>query len=64
MKEKILREFKESMAVKQKFVNENIETIIEVSKVMAETFSNGGKLILFGNGGRAGRTFGFLFYKN
>jgi len=53
MREKILREFKESTAVKQKFVNENIETIIEVSKVMAETFSNGGKLILFGNGGSA-----------
>jgi D-sedoheptulose 7-phosphate isomerase len=53
MKEKILREFKESVAVKQKFVNENIETIIEVSKVLAETFSNGGKLILFGNGGSA-----------
>jgi D-sedoheptulose 7-phosphate isomerase len=53
MKEKIVRAFKESMSVKQKFVNENIETIIEVSKVMAETFSNGGKLLLFGNGGSA-----------
>ena len=53
MREKILREFKESAAVKQKFVNENIETIIEVSKVLAETFSNGGKLLLFGNGGSA-----------
>ena len=53
MKEKILREFKESIAVKQKFVNENIETIIEVAKVLAETFSNGGKLLLFGNGGSA-----------
>jgi D-sedoheptulose 7-phosphate isomerase len=53
MREKILREFKESAAVKQKFVNENIETIIEVSNVLAETFSNGGKLLLFGNGGSA-----------
>jgi D-sedoheptulose 7-phosphate isomerase len=53
MKEKIVRAFKESMSVKQKFVNENVETIIEVSKVMAETFSNGGKLLLFGNGGSA-----------
>jgi len=53
MREKILREFKESAAVKQKFVNENIETIIEVAKVLAETFSNGGKLLLFGNGGSA-----------
>ena len=53
MREKILREFKESIAVKQKFVNENIEAIIEVSKVLADTFSNGGKLILFGNGGSA-----------
>ena len=53
MKEKIVRAFKESMSVKQKFVNENIEAIIEVSKVLADTFSNGGKLILFGNGGSA-----------
>jgi D-sedoheptulose 7-phosphate isomerase len=53
MREKILRAFKESMSVKQKFVNENIETIIEVSKLLAETFSNGGKLLLFGNGGSA-----------
>ena len=53
MREKILRECKESIAVKQKFVNENIEAIIEVSKVLADTFSNGGKLILFGNGGSA-----------
>jgi D-sedoheptulose 7-phosphate isomerase len=53
MREKILRAFKESMSVKQKFVNENIETIIEVSNVLAETFSSGGKLLLFGNGGSA-----------
>lgn len=53
MREKILRAFKESMSVKQKFLDENVEAIIEVSKVLAETFSNGGKLLLFGNGGSA-----------
>lgn len=53
MREKILRAFKESMSVKQKFLDDNIETIIEVSKVLADTFSSGGKLILFGNGGSA-----------
>lgn len=51
MKEKILKEFKESIAVKQKFVEENLETIIEVSKLLADTFTRENKLLLFGNGG-------------
>ncbi|TAL23530.1 MAG: SIS domain-containing protein [Nitrospirae bacterium] len=51
MKEKILKAFEESISVKEKFVKDNIDTIIEVSKVIADTFNDGGKLILFGNGG-------------
>ena len=51
MKEKIISEFKESILVKQKFVEENIDTIVEVSNVIAEALMKGSKLLLFGNGG-------------
>jgi D-sedoheptulose 7-phosphate isomerase len=53
VKEKIRKAFEESISVKQQFVNDNLDTIIEVSKILAETFNRGGKLILFGNGGSA-----------
>ncbi len=51
MKEKILREFKESVSVKEKFIQEHLDTVIEVSKAIASAFNEGNKLILFGNGG-------------
>lgn len=51
MKEKILKEFKESISVKEKFIRDHVDTVIEVSKVIATAFSEGNKLILFGNGG-------------
>jgi len=53
MKEKILREFRESIAVKEHFVRDSIDTIVEVSRAIASTFNDGNKLILFGNGGSA-----------
>jgi len=53
MKEKIQKAFKESIAVKERFVEENIDTIIEVSILLADTFNRGNKLMLFGNGGSA-----------
>jgi D-sedoheptulose 7-phosphate isomerase len=53
MKEKILQTFEESIQVKKKFVNENVDTIIEVAKAIANAFNDGKKLILFGNGGSA-----------
>ena len=53
MREKIQKAFKESIAVKQKFVDESMDTIIEVSKLIADTFIRGNKLLLFGNGGSA-----------
>ena len=53
MREKIINVFKESIAVKEKFLDENIETIVEVSVLLADTFSKGNKLLLFGNGGSA-----------
>lgn len=53
MKEKILKAFEESISVKEKFVKDNLDAIVEVSKVIADTFNDGKKLILFGNGGSA-----------
>ena len=53
MRDKILKSFKDSISVKQKFVDEYMETIIEVSKLMADAMNNGNKLLLFGNGGSA-----------
>lgn len=53
MKEKILKEFKDSAAVKEKFVQDSVEEIIEVSQTIAQTFNEGGKVLLFGNGGSA-----------
>jgi D-sedoheptulose 7-phosphate isomerase len=51
MKEKILREFKESVSVKEKFVQGHLETIVDAAKAIAATFNEGNKLLLFGNGG-------------
>ena len=53
MRDKILKSFKDSISVKQKFVDEYMETIIEVSRLMADAMNNGNKLLLFGNGGSA-----------
>lgn len=51
MKQKILKIFEESIAVKDLFVRENVDLIIEVSKLIADAFNEGKKVILFGNGG-------------
>jgi D-sedoheptulose 7-phosphate isomerase len=53
MKEKILKAFEESSSVKQQFIAENVDMVVEVSKLLSDTFNNGNKLILFGNGGSA-----------
>jgi len=51
MKEKILKEFNESVAVKEDFLKGHLETIIEAAKAIAATFNDGNKILLFGNGG-------------
>ncbi len=53
MKELIDRAVKDSIALKEAFFSENSESIIEVSRLIADTFNEGGKLLLFGNGGSA-----------
>jgi D-sedoheptulose 7-phosphate isomerase len=51
MKEKILKEFRESVSVKENFIQSHLETVMEASKAIASAFNEGYKLILFGNGG-------------
>jgi D-sedoheptulose 7-phosphate isomerase len=51
MRQKILAEFQESIRVKESFIRDNAENIAEVAKVIAGAFSEGKKVILFGNGG-------------
>ncbi len=54
MKEKIFKAFEESIRVKKDFITEtNVDKIFEVSKIIANAFNEGKKLILFGNGGSA-----------
>lgn len=53
MEEKIVKAFEESISVKQKFFKENVGAIVEASKMIASAFTEGKKLLLFGNGGSA-----------
>jgi len=53
MKQTIKRAVEESLSVKKRFFEENAEAIMEVSKVIADAFNDGKKLLLFGNGGSA-----------
>lgn len=53
MKEKILKAFAESAQIKQEFIQGNVDIVIEVSRLLSDTFNSGCKIILFGNGGSA-----------
>jgi D-sedoheptulose 7-phosphate isomerase len=53
MKDSILKIFDESAQVKVKFARENADKVIEVVLLIAQTFRDGKKVILFGNGGSA-----------
>lgn len=48
-----MKNFRESIYIKEKFVNEHLDMIVNVSRLIANTFNRGGKVILFGNGGSA-----------
>ena len=45
--------FNESAAVKQQFVREHADRIVEVAKLIVTAFREGHKVLLFGNGGSA-----------
>jgi len=51
MKEKILKEFRESITVKEAFAEGHLDMIEEVARAVAATFNDGNKILLFGNGG-------------
>ncbi len=51
MKERIFREFSESISVKEKFVQGNADAVADAATTIAHAFKEGGKLLLFGNGG-------------
>jgi len=53
MKEAIERIFRESIQVKEKTLQENIDKIIEAVEAITDTLKEGGKILLFGNGGSA-----------
>ena len=54
IKIKVKETFTESIAIKQKIVDESsYEVLIEAGERIADSISNGGKLLLCGNGGSA-----------
>ena len=53
MREFVLQAFNDSATVKQQFVREHADRIVEVAKLIVRTFREGHKVLLFGNGGSA-----------
>ena len=53
MKDAIATAFDESIRVKQAFLRDNLDILIEVIDAIVATFKSGNKLLLFGNGGSA-----------
>ncbi len=53
MENMIAKRFKESGEVKARFLKENIPRVLEVIKLVTQSFESGSKLLLFGNGGSA-----------
>ncbi len=53
MKNLIRSIFEESIAVKQKTLEDNLEAIVKSVNTIADCFKKGGKVIFFGNGGSA-----------
>jgi D-sedoheptulose 7-phosphate isomerase len=49
----ISKRFKESGEVKARFLKENLPKMLEVIKLVSQSFEGGNKLLLFGNGGSA-----------
>jgi len=49
----ISKRFRESGEVKARFLKENLSKMLEVIKLVSQSFEGGSKLLLFGNGGSA-----------
>ena len=53
LKEAVLRLVQDSVAVKERFFRENVETLITLVHCIVDTFRGGNKILIFGNGGSA-----------
>ena len=53
MKEAIVKAFGESVRVKQAFLRDNLQTLMQAIDAIVAAFKTGNKLLLFGNGGSA-----------
>ena len=53
MKEAIVKAFDESVRVKQAFLRDNLQTLMQAIDAIVAAFKSGNKLLLFGNGGSA-----------
>ena len=53
MKSRIKDAFRESISVKQDFVDHQIDTMVEITRRMIDALKLGHKILLFGNGGSA-----------
>jgi len=53
MKNIILKNFEESINLKKRFAERYTDTLLVAARVIADSFSSGHKLLIFGNGGSA-----------
>jgi D-sedoheptulose 7-phosphate isomerase len=53
MEDHIIKIFKESIRVKEAFVNENLSKMVNVIEAITGTLKAGNKILIFGNGGSA-----------
>lgn len=53
MKERLLEILEASIRVKKEAVTSNLDLIIRAAEMMADCLKNGGKILIFGNGGSA-----------
>jgi D-sedoheptulose 7-phosphate isomerase len=53
MRDAIIKAFDESVRVKQAFLRDNIDRLVQVVDVIVAALQKGNKLLLFGNGGSA-----------
>jgi D-sedoheptulose 7-phosphate isomerase len=53
IEEVVKKAYEESIRVKEKFFRENVSLIKEVAEIIAKTLNEGGKILIFGNGGSA-----------
>ena len=53
MRDKIIAGLKESIRVKEELLKSQVEVIVRIVEAIVKALEDGGKVILFGNGGRA-----------